>query len=261
MTALIDGTLALLAAVYVWSWLELRQRLPRSASGPRLSAFLLGIAFLWAGVASPIAGLDRGHLTGHMIQHLLIMTLAAPLLLLGEPVELFWLAWRPHSPLPRWRAPHPVLCWIAGTGVVLVWHLPRVFAFGMRWHGLQHATFLAAGVLFWVPVIRPRLTVSHWSRWSIPVYLFLATLPCDGLSAFLAFCGRVVYPQYAMPAGCTAHVGGISPLEDQARAGALMWFWVTIAYLIPAVLVTIELLSPSPTAPSFRTAVVRERRG
>jgi cytochrome c oxidase assembly factor CtaG len=126
--------------------------------------------------------------------------------------------------------------------VVLAWHVPTLFEIGMRWHAFQHATFLAAGLLFWVPVIRPWPTVSRWSRWSIPVYLFLATLPCDGLSAFLAFCGRVVYPRYGSMA---LHVhSGISPLEDQARAGALMWFWVTIAYLVPAVLVTIELLSP-----------------
>ncbi len=117
---------------------------------------MLGIVFLWAGVASPIAELDRGQLTGHMIQHLLIMTLAAPLLLLGEPIALFWLAWRPQSALPRWPTPHPLLCWLAGTGVVLTWHLPPAFAFGMRWHGLQHATFLIAGLLFWLPVIQPR---------------------------------------------------------------------------------------------------------
>jgi Cytochrome c oxidase caa3 assembly factor (Caa3_CtaG) len=123
-------------------------------------------------------------------------------------------------------------------------------------------------------VIKPWPTVSRWPRWSIPLYLFLATLPCDGLSAFLAFCGRVVYPQYA---ALHAHCGGspedgpprssgvdepptrafdevrvgahqaaapITALEDQQRAGALMWFWVTFAYLLPAALVTIELLSP-----------------
>ena len=73
-----------------------------------------------------------------------------------------------------------------------------------------------------------------------PSVSFLATLPCDALSAFLVFCGRVVYPRYcAMGADVC-----ILPLEDQARAGALMWLWVTIAYLVPAALVTIELLSP-----------------
>ena len=241
MTLALDLTLLLVAGVYTWTWCASRRAEPSASSARHLLAFFLGLAFLWLGMASPIAHLDQGHLTGHMIQHLLIMTLAAPLLLLGEPFQA-----RSTSP---WSAPHPVLCWLAGTGVVLAWHVPVVFAFGMRWHGFQHVTFLVAGLLFWLPVLRPRPTVSHWPRWSIPLYLFLATLPCDGLSAFLAFCGHVVYPQYgAMPAGCTMHLGGLSPLEDQARAGALMWFWVTIAYLVPAALVTIQLLSPSQSS-------------
>ncbi len=77
-------------------------------------------------------------------------------------------------------------------------------------------------------------------RWGVPLYLFLATLPCDALSAFLTFCGRVVYPHYL-----SAHrLFDISPLGDQECAGALMWVWVTFAYLIPAAAITIQLLSP-----------------
>jgi cytochrome c oxidase assembly factor CtaG len=72
------------------------------------------------------------------------------------------------------------------------------------------------------------------------LYLFLATLPCDALSAFLTFCGRVVYPHYLH-----AHPPfDISPLADQEFAGALMWVWVTFAYLVPAAVVTIQMLSP-----------------
>ena len=75
--------------------------------------------------------------------------------------------------------------------------------------------------------------------WSTVLYLFLATLPCDALSAFLAFCGRVVYPAYqAVPRRFV-----ITTLQDQECAGALMWVAVTFAYLIPAVIITIRLLS------------------
>ena len=71
------------------------------------------------------------------------------------------------------------------------------------------------------------------------LYLFLATLPCDALSAFLAFCDRVVYPAYLqMPRRFD-----ISPLADQQLAGALMWVFVTFAYLVPAVAITTRLLS------------------
>lgn len=74
--------------------------------------------------------------------------------------------------------------------------------------------------------------------------LFLGTLPCDALSAFLCFCGRVVYPSHA----AAPAVFGLTPLLDQECAGALMWFWVTIAYLLPAVAATLRTLSPSAPA-------------
>jgi putative membrane protein len=74
----------------------------------------------------------------------------------------------------------------------------------------------------------------------MPLYLFLGTLPCDILSAFLTFCGRVVYPSYAS----TARFFSFSPLQDQECAGALMWVCVTFAYLIPAIVITVQILSP-----------------
>jgi hypothetical protein len=72
------------------------------------------------------------------------------------------------------------------------------------------------------------------------MYLFLATLPCDALSAFLVFCNRVVFPHYKV----AGHGFDFSPLGDQECAGALMWVWVTFAYLAPAAGVAIHLLSP-----------------
>ena len=105
---------------------------------------------------------------------------------------------------------------------------------------LARGGFFAAGILFWLPVIQPWRVLARWPRWSVPLYLFLATLPCDALSAFLAFCGHVVYRPYL-----SAHVGmfGLSPLDDQALAGALMWVAVTFAYLIPALVLTARLVS------------------
>jgi cytochrome c oxidase assembly factor CtaG len=225
-------TLAVLAVAYLWRWRRARARV----SVPRLWAFLAGVGTTWLAVGPVLGHLDQGYLTAHMVQHLLLMTIAAPLLLLGEPARVL----RPAaSAAIQIRAPHPLLCWFAGTGIVLFWHVPAIFELGMRCHLLQQLTFLVAGLLFWIPVIRPWPTVTSWSRWSIPAYLFSATLPCDALSAFLAFCGRVVYPRYCLTGGL-----GISALDDQIRAGALMWFWVTIAYLIPAALETVALLSP-----------------
>jgi cytochrome c oxidase assembly factor CtaG len=86
--------------------------------------------------------------------------------------------------------------------------------------------------------------MARWPEWSIPLYLFFATLPCDALSAFLTFCGRVVYAHYLS----ADRLFGFSALGDQECAGALMWVWVTFVYLAPAVLVTIQMLSPQRRA-------------
>ena len=120
---------------------------------------------------------------------------------------------------------------------------PWVFDLALRWswlHELEHASFFAAGLLFWWPVIQPWPSVARWPRWSIPLYLFCATLPCDLLSGFLVFCDRVVYSSYLS----TPSPFNISPLQDQQFAAALMWTCVTIILLVPAVVVTMQLLSP-----------------
>jgi putative membrane protein len=184
----------------------------------RVAALTGGIAALLLAIASPVAHLDHHLLTAHMAQHLILMLVAAPLILLGaRPASL------PHLPL--------AICWFAGSFTVIFWHIPAIFELALEshfWHALEQASFLIAGILFWQPMISS-------SGWSAPIYLFLATLPCDALSAFLAFCGHVVYRPYM-----SGHAGmfGLSPLDDQALAGALMWIAVTFAYLIPALVLT-----------------------
>jgi len=211
----------------------------------KLLIMALGVAALWITVASPLAHLDHHLLTAHMVQHLLLMVVAAPLILLGaRPIILRHGLWRPPVLVERLGIifTHPAFCWLAGTLTVLVWHVPAVFELALRshsWHAFEHASFFAAGILFWWPVIQPWPSVANSPRWSVPLYLFFATLPCDALSAFLAFCGHVVYQPYLSGGG---HFR-LSPLEDQALAGALMWVAVTFAYLIPALVVTAKLLS------------------
>ena len=119
---------------------------------------------------------------------------------------------------------------------------------------LNRAAF-AAGLLFWLPVVQPWPSAARWPRWSVPLYLFFATLPCDVLSAFLAFCDRVVYPHYLS----SHRVFPMSPLEDQECAGALMWVCVTFVYLTPAAAITIQILSPR--ARPSRTAMVEHFGG
>lgn len=253
----VTGILLLAALVYVRGWFCLRRAFPELIPGWRLASFMGGLFVAWLAGASPLAGLDHRSLTFHMLKHLLLMTVAAPLLLAGAPAfplacgfpRLFIKSDRPLAiRSARWldHAPmYSVLCWLAGTTVVIGWHLPAMFQLGMRsqWvHSLEDGTFLLAGVLFWWPIVTapPLLARNISPRWSMALYLFLATLPCDILSAFLVFCGRSIYPGYLH----TTQLFGLSPLQDQECAGALMWVWVTFAYVIPAFVITVQILSP-----------------
>jgi cytochrome c oxidase assembly factor CtaG len=257
LSILVTLALIVVALIYLRGWYQLRNALPDLVSVWRVAAFISGVFSLWVAVASPLAALDHQLLTVHMVQHLLLMTVAAPLILLGAPwvALLHGLPQRfmrsVMEPLLRCAAvhgagcivTHPLFCWLASAVTVIGWHVPALFKLGLHseaWHEVEHASFFAAGLLFWWPVVQPWPSVARWPRWSVPLYLFLATLPCDALSAFLAFCNRVVYPHYLS----MHRIFNISPLGDQESAGALMWVSVTFAYLVPAAVVTIQMLSP-----------------
>src|SRR5437899_2578908 len=190
-----------------------------------------------------------------MMKHLLLMAVSAPLILLGAPalpllcglpkgfMRRSLLLRRGTPPLLGHFLNNSVFCWLAGTIAVIAWHIPTLFQLGLSsntWHILEDAFFLSAGLLFWRPIVPTGPRDAKGPQWSMPLYLFLATVPCDILSAFLTFCGRVVYPSYLS----TARIFSLSPLQDQECAGALMWVWITFAYLIPAVVITMQILSP-----------------
>jgi cytochrome c oxidase assembly factor CtaG len=253
-------SLVLVASVYARAWLRLR-RMPGRAIGLRsLGAFMAGLVSIWLAVASPIAALHHALLTIHMVEHVLLMAVAPPLLLLGTPALPlrhglpFRFGRRAVRRARRWpRASrlrrvvtHPVVCWLAPVAALIGWHVPAGFALGMRspwWHGVQAASFLVSGLLFWTPVVRRPARGAMAEPWMLPLYLFAATLPCDALSAFLVFCDRVVYPSYLT----VPRLVDMSPLRDQECAGALMWVAVTLIYIVPAVAITLELLSPRRT--------------
>jgi len=250
--------LVLAAWLYLRGWFRLRRTLPDGIPAGRAGAFICGLFLVWIAVASPLASLDEELLSVHMVQHLLLMTVAAPLILLGAPsmpfLHGFPAAFVDSVLRPVFRSreaqrlgrvvTEPVFCWLAATTVLIGWHVPALYARGLdshTWHEVEHTSFFAAGLLFWWPVIPPWRGALRFFRWSIVLYLFLATLPCDALSAFLAFCDRVVYTSYL---AAPRHFS-ISPLQDQEFAGVLMWVSVTFAYLMPAVFLTTRLLSPS----------------
>src|SRR5215471_1240895 len=162
--------------LYVRNWRRMRGASPYSIPAWRVASFLLGMFLVWGALASPLVAYDHDLLTVHMIQHLLLMTFAPALILLGEPLLAFW-----HG-LPRFgqdvlgplfRQPfiqrlgrvlsRPAWCWIVSALTLLGWHVPSLFTLGMHsetWHALEQASFLVAGFLFWLPVIQPWPSVS-----------------------------------------------------------------------------------------------------
>jgi cytochrome c oxidase assembly factor CtaG len=239
-------TMVVTAIVYLRGWLHTTLPAWRAAS------FFLGLFFIWLAAASPIASFDGRMLTAHMIQHLLLMTFAPPLIWLGEPVRALLrdLPRQVVVPAYRWSLARqlsgilaqPAFCWLSAAAALVAWHVPALFRLGMHshaWHLVEHASFLATGLLFWWPVVQPWPSVPQWPRWSMLLYLFLATLPCDVLSGLLVFSDRIAYPMYFS----RPQQFGLSVLEDQQCAGALMWTCVTLVFLVAGTILSVQLLS------------------
>ena len=248
--------LTLIGALYLRGWILVRATSATALPAWKATSFILGLLLIWTAWGSPLAAYDHSLLTAHMIKHLLLMTFAPPLLLLGEPTKMFWHAMPEFSRSIFGRISaqslikrvartltRPSLCLIVSTLTLLAWHLPALFTLCVHaeiWHTVEQVTFLGAGLLFWWPVIQPWPSASTWPQWWILLYLFLATLPCDILSGFLVFSDRVVYPVYSS----APRMFGFSVLEDQQCAAALMWTCVTLVYLVPAAVVSTRLLAP-----------------
>jgi cytochrome c oxidase assembly factor CtaG len=242
------------AMVYLRGWWILRASPGSSVPLWRSLCFPFGLLLIWTATSSPLANLDAELLTAHMIQHLLLMTVA-PFLILSSAPKIPLLQGLPVGlvrsvvgPVARSRFAHHVaslwgrlvLCWTISIGALILWHIPFLFDAAFKfelWHMVEHISFLVAGFLFWSPLF-PSQASRQVSSWPLVLYFFLATLPCDILSGFLVFSDRVVYSVYlARP-----HFLGWSVLDDQQCAGALMWTCITILYLLPAAALTIRLL-------------------
>ena len=245
------------AALYARGWLQLHRRAPDRFGFSQLTAFFAGLITVVFALCSPLHTFAGWLLTVHMIQHLLLMMVAPPLILLGAPY-LPLLSGLPRdlsidgvgtflsSPFLRSVArfvSHPIFCWLAFISINIGWHIPAMYEFALRspfWHEVEHVSFLSTALLFWWPIIQPYPWVARTPRWMILPYLFLADFQNTALSAFLVFCERVVYPTYAI----VPRISNLTPLADQAAAGAMMWVAGSVFFLVPVGLITIELLSP-----------------
>ncbi len=245
----------LAAAVYLRGWFLIRQT--RQAQFPlwRLGIFLLGLATFWIAIASPLDGFADALLSAHMVEHLLLMSLVPPLVLLGLPIVPL-LRGIPRGvrkgildPLIRnklvrrfchWLTT-PLVAWLVMNVKFLGWHIPAAYDFALEnehWHEIEHLCFLGTSLLFWWPLIRPWPMRKTRLGWFMLPYLAMADIVNTILSAFLAFCDRPVYRYYS----ARPNAFHISPMADQRAGAAAMWVIGSIVFLVPAVVITARLL-------------------
>jgi cytochrome c oxidase assembly factor CtaG len=191
---------------------------PRPIYGPFCTAaFLAGCATIAAALGPPLDDWAEARLSAHMIQHELLMVIAAPLLALGRAhwAILSMLARKRRGiaarifAFLRWS---PFAAWVAHALAVWVWHTPVLFeaALAHPWlHALQHASFLGTALLFWWSVLDRR------SDYGVAAfYVFATSVHTSILGALLFFSP---HPWYSVYAGAT------NAIEDQQLAGLIMW--------------------------------------
>jgi len=229
--------LALLLVLYGVGWWRLRGRSRALAPPWRLLTWLSGIAAIGAALLSPIDRLADDLFFIHMIQHLLLIKVAAPALLLANPLPaVLWglprpvRAWvgrllTPGEPLriaARALTGLPV-AWLAYAVTLWLWHLPAAYDAALSHrllHDGEHLAFFWTGVLFWWPVISPAPHLRGRAQPAVRiVYLVLAAFQEAVLGLLLAVAPWVLYSSYAL----APRVLALGAREDQAWGGIIMW--------------------------------------
>jgi len=246
-------------ALYLAGWAVLSRRIPERFGPGRAVAFTAGLASLVVALASPVEALSHLSLSAHMVQHLILMVVAPPLLWLGAPVAPMLLglpaplrrrvaraiAWRPLRRMTSVLG-DPRVSWCAFVAAFWLWHLPGPYDAALRsdlWHHVEHASFFTAALIFWRPVILPWPSRPSWPRWAMIPYLVLADVQNGVLAAILTFSDRLIYSPY----GEVPRPWSLSPIEDQSVAGVIMWVPGSLAFLLPVIwLVTVAIASPHP---------------
>jgi cytochrome c oxidase assembly factor CtaG/polyferredoxin len=249
--------LALAAFVFVRGWIRGRRVLRESDDDMRLVSFFAGLVAVFLAVDSPLDAFDSFSLSAHMTQHLLLIMIAPPLILLSRPVlpllrglpKSFvkeglapFLTWKPLRRFLAWLV-SPLVALLIFAGSMIGWHLPFFYELALSspgWHRLEHATFFWANIIFWWHVIQPGPGKSKLPRWTAIPYLLAADLVNTAVSASLVFAGKVLYPSYA-----AVHTGYMTPIEDQSFAGTIMWVPGSIIYLLPVAAIAVAMVSPN----------------
>jgi cytochrome c oxidase assembly factor CtaG len=210
--------------------------------GLRYAAFAAGIGILFAALISPFDALDDQLFSAHMVQHLVLLLIAPPLLIFGRPalaclwafplrarraLGRFWL--RSGLQLAAHTLMSPIFVWILGSVILWFWHLPAPYGWALgneSVHAFEHVCFFVSSLMFWSLVLEPmgRRRMDYAST-----LLFVATFGVQNglLGALLTFAGR---PLYAAHLSTTA-AWGLTPLQDQQLAGLIMWIPASLIHL------------------------------
>jgi putative copper resistance protein D len=236
------------AGAYLWAARHVDRAHPGNRQPPhRKWLFLAGLVAIGAALLSPIEAYEGALFSVHMVQHMLLELVAAPLLLAGAPITL---ALRVSTPRARRvllavlqsRVVHalsfPVIAWVLFAAVNWGWHFSVLYDQALEnqaLHYFQHATFLGAALLFWWPAIG-----VDPSPWRLPhpvrlLYLFMAMPQNSFLGVALLQAKTVLYPHYVT----NVRDWGLAPLEDQQLGGVIMWVLGDIAFLAGMAIVVI----------------------
>jgi putative membrane protein len=238
----------------------------------RAACFFLGLGALVTALMSPLDSLAAELFSFHMVQHLVLILIVAPLVVYGAPLLVMTLG-LPYDARKRLRVLersrpvgivkavllHPAIAGALFALALWAWHLPTLYQSALlddRWHVLEHACFVGASLLFWMEVIGRR---KHRLDFGPAILLvFLSGLQSAALSVVLIFSGRALYSVHARGAAAW----GLTPLEDQQLAGAIMWTPVGLVFLVTIVVLLARwLLAMDRRRPPSEAAVTASWSG
>jgi putative membrane protein len=233
--------LALVGGLYTRGVMVVSRRSRRARYSRSVACFAAGWLSLVVALISPLDALGEKLFSAHMVQHELIMAVAAPLIVLSRPMPMMLWAFSGesrraiggviHSRPARavWYATSaPFTAWVLHGAVIWLWHVPVLFQATLSSelvHALQHLSFFASAVLFWWSIIQVR---RRSRRGTAIISLFTTAVHTSVLGALLTFSLTPWYPAYASLGG----EWGLSPLADQQLAGLVMWIPASVVYLV-----------------------------
>lgn len=198
-------------------------------SDPRQVAwFACGLVLLAAALVSPLCRLAANLASAHMVQHVILVALAPPLLVLGMRTDGI----ERDSAAARMLLARPGRCTALYGVLIWLWHVPRFYEQALldpRVHLLMYGSLIIAAVLFWTSILSARDRRAQHGGWTM-LALLITFVHTGLLGALLSFSPRPWYPLLST----SSAAWGFSPLEDQQLAGLIMWVPMGLVYLLAA---------------------------